>query len=1026
MNALSTLRIVLCFVLVVAVTSPAWGQGGNQGSVEGTILDQKGGAVPAVALQLRNAATGVSLSSTADAEGFFRFPVVPVGSYELTAQKEGFTTLTQKDIGVTVGARLNFNLTLTVASQVASVTVSSDVPLVETTRSQVSTTVDSQSVANLPVLGRNFINFVLLTPGVTLDRRDGDISFAGQRGTLNSLVVDGADNNNTFFGQTTGRTGSGRAPYQFSQDAVAEFQVNSNSYSAELGRAGGAVINVITKSGSNTFHGTAFEFYRDTSLNAQDSITKSRRQAKSPLHFHQFGGNLGGPVAKDKLFFFFDYDGQRNTLPNFVFLNLPTGFTVSTDPVIAGFQNDALAYLTARAQSWTRTQNQDVYLGKADWHISQNHLLTDRINSQRFTGNNFENGGTQNSLEHTGASLVTTDTFSARLTSTFSSKVTNVASYTYLRDNEPGQANSANPEATIRQGGTVLVVGRNFFSPRFTNIHRHQWGDTVTLVEGHHVLKMGVDFIRDQIGNFFPGNFSGSYTFNSLESFGRNLDGVAQRVAADVSYLQAFGGAGTTGPTTNPNLFESGAFLQDEWRLRRNLTLNLGIRYDVQRVDRPTTSNPAALAVGVNTGFIQNPGNGAEPRVGFAWTPLANNRLVVRGGYGIFYGRTPSIMYGTAMSNNGLNVATFNFSGAAIPRYPNNICGAPGAAGTSPSCSAPTGGASNPPIIFSFDPTYKQPMVQQWSLGIEHEFVRDFSVNISYVGLHATHLQRTRDINIPATLGTSNVLLGAATIAIPRYGARPISAFNRIEQFEGSSGSLYHGLAIQLNKRLRKGFQFTTSYTWSHVIDDNPDATAVVPGGSDDAKMVQFPTFAGTDRSSGQNDQRHRFVVSGIWNLDSYTKGMSAASRYILGGWEPSGIFTEQSGQPYSGLVAGDLNNDGNSRTDRFPGLGRNTFYLPRNASLDPRITKDLRLRESMKFQLILEAFNVFNKNNVFAVSTTQYSFSTSTSTCGVTPPFPAGVIGCLLPSATFGTQTSNFSTPISPRIVQLGAKFIF
>ncbi len=998
--------------LLVLFSAPAvLAQGGNQGSVEGTTLDQQGAAVPAVALELRNTATAVVLTSSSDQEGYFRFPVVPVGTYDLTAKKDGFNTLTQKGVTVTVGARLNLSVSLPVASHVSSVVVSGEIPLVETSRSQVSNTVDSQSVSNLPVLGRNFINFVLLTPGVTIDRRDGDISFAGQRGTLNSLVVDGADSNNTFFGQTTGRTGSGRAPYQFSQDAVAEFQVNSNGYSAELGHAGGAVINVITKSGTNSFHGTGFEFYRDTSLNAQDSITKSRSQAKSPLHFHQFGGNLGGPVVKDKLFFFFDYDGQRNTLPNFVFLNLPANFTVSSNPMIGPFQTVALNYLTPRAASWTRTQNQDVYLGKGDFHINSNHLLTARINSQRFTGNNFEFSGTQISLEHTGASLVTTDTFSARLTSTLSIKLTNVASYTYLRDNEPGQANSSNPEATIRQGGTVLVVGRNFFSPRFTNIHRHQWTDTVTLVEGHHTLKMGVDFIKDQIDNFFPGNFSGSYTFLSLEAFGRNLNGVAQPVGTNnVSYLQAFAGTGTTGPTTNPNLFEAGAFLQDEWRFRRNFTLNLGVRYDVQRVDRPAVSNPAARAVGINTGFIQNPANGAEPRFGFAWTPMGDNRMVVRGGYGIFYGRTPSIMYGTAMSNNGLNVATFTFDSTttvAPPQYPNTLCDAPS---SSPSCAPPSGGKSGAPIIFVFDPNYKQPMVQQWSLGIERELLHDFSLNVSYLGVHATHLQRTRDINLNPNLVTSTVFLGTTPIIFQRYGPRPITAFDRIEQFEGSASSIYHGLSIQLNKRLRQGFQFTTAYTWSHVIDDNPDATAVVPGGSDDAKIVQFPTLAGTDRSSGQNDQRHRFVVSGIWNLDTYAKGLSAGPRYLLGGWEFSGIFTAQSGQPYTGLVAGDLNNDGNSRTDRFPGLGRNTFYLPRNISVDPRITKDLRLRESMKLQLILEAFNVFNKNNVFAVSTTQFTLG--------------GAV--LTPSSTFGTQISNFSTPISPRIVQLGAKVVF
>src|SRR5437773_1548722 len=279
--------------------------------------------------------------------------------------------------------------------------------------------------------GRNFINFVLLTPGVTLDVRGGDISFAGQRGTLNSLIVDGSDDNNTFFGQSVGRTGSGRAPYQFSEDAVQEFQVNSSSYSAELGHAGGAVINVVTKSGSNAFHGAAFEFFRDRSLNANDPINKINGRQKSPYHFNQFGGDLGGPIVREKLFFFFDYDGQRNTLPNLVFLPVTPPATPSAN------QQTALSYLQARANSWIRTQNQNVYLGKADWRLGNRELLSVRYNSQRFVGNGFENGGSQNSSEHTGASDVTTDTVSGSLKSTISSSIVNQPRAAVARDLAP-------------------------------------------------------------------------------------------------------------------------------------------------------------------------------------------------------------------------------------------------------------------------------------------------------------------------------------------------------------------------------------------------------------------------------------------------------------------------------------------------------------------------------------------------------------------------------------------------------------
>jgi hypothetical protein len=1010
---------LVAFVLTLAVSLPVWGQGGNQGSLEGTLLDQKGGAVAEAALDLRNTATSLSFKTSTDTSGFFRFPIIPVGIYELTASKTGFATIVQKDISVTVGAKVSLSLTIPVAGQATSVTVTSEVPVVETSRTQVSATVNDRSVADLPVLGRNFINFVLLTPGVTFDRRGGDISFAGQRGTLNSLVIDGTDNNNTFFGQTTGRTGSGRAPYQFSQDAVAEFQVNSNSYGAEFGHAGGAVINVVTKSGTNQYHGTAFEFYRDSSMNANDLINKISGRKKSFLHFHQFGGNIGGPIVKDKLFFFFDYDGQRNTLPNIVFLNLPSGFALSSNPTIAGFQTSAINYLTARANSWNQGQNQDVYLGKIDWQISSGNLLTGRINSQRFTGLNFENGGSQNSIEHTGSSLVTTDTISVSLTSTLSRSLINVARFNYLRDNEPGQSNSLNPEAAVREGGnTVLTVGRNFFSPRFTNIKRGEWSDTLTWLKGRHSWKFGGDFIMDRIANFFPGNFSGAYLFSSLENLGRSLANTPLvTFTSSDTFTQAFAGSGTSGATTNPNLFESAGFAQDEWRIRPNFTFTYGLRYEVQNIAQPTTKNPAAAAIGVDTSFIHVDKNNIGPRLGFAWSPSDKSGMVVRGGYGMFYGRTPSILIGTAHSNNALNVTTLTYTPSAgpFPTYPNTQCGAPVNA---PSCAPPSGGTTPPPpTIFFFDKNYVQPLVQQWSLGVEKSFWKDFSISVSYLGVKGKDLQRTRDINL-ATTSLSSIQVGANpanTASFSVYGTRPNAAFFRMLRFESTSNSMYHGAIFQVNKRFSHNFQLLASYTLGHVTDDNPDATAVVPNSSDDAKMVQYPTLPSGDRGDGQNDVRNRFVFSGIWNLDAYTKSMPSVGRAILGGWELSGIFTAQQGQPYSSLVNFDLNNDGTSRTDRFPGVARDTNHLPRTFSVDPRVTKSVPIGEKFRFQFIWEAFNLLNHSNIVSVNTTAFSRSTSTTTCG-------GSSACLAPNASFGAPTGTSG----PRIMQIAVKILF
>jgi len=1040
-RAFSKVRSLACLALLLLFVSGSGAQQGTSGSIEGTITDQQGGAIANAKLTAVNAATGLTRQASSDDNGLFHFLAVPVGTYLVTVEHSGFAKYSA-DVTVDVAARINLPVQMAVGSQAEAVTVSAAPPVLETTRSSAQSVVNDLAVADLPTLGRNFINFTLLTPGVTTDVRTGDISFAGQRGTLNSLIVDGSDNNNTFFAQTLGRTGSGRGPYQFSQDSVQEFQVNSNSYSAEYGNAAGAVINVVTKSGTNDFHGTAFEFYRDRSMNAFDPIAKALNRPKQPYHFNQFGGDIGGPIKKDRLFFFFDYDGQRNTLQNLVFV--PPACTGALD----ANQAAACNYLLALAASWLQTFNQDVYLGKADWHISSKELLSVRVNSQRFNGANLEFSGPTVSNEHTGASNVITDTISGQLTSTLSQRFVNEFRAAYVRDNEPGQANSINPEAFVRQGGnTQLTIGRNSFSPRFTNIKRGQFADILAWVSGRHTIKFGGSVMLDRIANFFPGNLSGTYTFNSLEGFGCSLNAGGSSCftgpdAAD-TFTQAFAGTGTSGPTTNPKLNEFSAFVQDEWRVTSNFTLNPGLRYDREGLAQPDVLNPTAQAAGILTNRINGDNDNFGPRLGFAWNPTQfNHRAVVRGGFGVYFGRTPSILVGTAHSNNGLQIKTLTFVGAAIPaNYPNTVCGSPSA---NPSCAAPAPGPGiptpPPPTIFVFNPNYVQPYTEQGNLGLEWQVSKDSSVTVSYLGVRGVHLQRTRDINLAGEIPTTIRIAGSTTpLTFERFpspvgGAcpaglfiipssttcRPNGNFQRIEEVESNGNSLYHGLILQFNKRFAKNYQLLASYTYGKVIDDRPDGTSVVPFNStDDPKMVEDPLNVRADRGPGVTDQRHRFVLSGVWTLN-YAQRSRAAERLILGGWELSGILTAQSGQPYSALVSSDLNNDSNRFTDRVPGVGRDTLYLPRTVSLDPRVTKNIQLRERLKLQLIGEAFNIFNHTNINGVNATQFILSSSAAACGI-----AGT-PCLLPN-TSGTSAFQFPTSdVTPRIVQLAAKFLF
>ena len=976
--AAGRLRRVVCAAAILSMVFATLARAQSAtGSIEGMVVDPTGAVLPGVSVTIVNQGTGLSREVVTDPAGLFRAPLLPVGDYSVRSTLSGFKPFEQKDVKLTVGQTLTLRIELTVSSIAEAVTVSGQSPVIETSRSQVSSTVGETAVANLPVNGRNFIDFALLTPGVTRDVRTGDISFAGQRGTLNSLVVDGADTNNTFFGQTLGRTGSGRAPYQFSQDAVQEFQVNSNAYSAEFGRAGGAVINVVTKSGGNEPHGSVFEFYRDKALNANDAINVLNHRAKSPYHYNQFGGSLGGPLQKDRHFFFFDYDGQRNTQPNDVILSFPAD-TPSDAATLA-----AKAQLQALAQSWTRTQNQNVFLIKTDSQLTGNERLSVRYNHQNFNGANFESGGPQNALQHTGASNVFTRTLNASLTSIIRPTLLNEARFQWARDREPGLANTDLPEAAVRQSGsTILTIGRNFFSPRETTIKRAQLADAVTWIRGEHKLKSGFDFQFDRILNFFPGNFSGSYTFQTLASFQRGApDGANER------YVQAFPGPGTTGATTHPDINEYSVFAQDEWRVTPSVTVNAGLRYDLQKFAQPQIRNPDAqlASAGIDTSFLKTDTNNWGPRIGVAWSP-AGQRYVARAGYGLFFGRTPSIMVGTAHSNNGINVQTITFTGALVPTYPNIFA------------SMPTGVTLPKPTIFEFDGNYQNARVQQASAGADYALTPDTSVSVSYLFVHGDQLPRSTDINIGASAPVTFTVASTGE-QLPHYqfAPGPFTNFARIISFQSTAVSTYNGITFELNRRFTRGLQARAAYTLGKVTDTVPDATAVVPASSDDAKFASNPANFDADRAPGNNDQRHRLVFSGVY--------APQGGGTFVHGWTFAAIFTAQSGQPYSAYVSADINRDGNNRNDIAPGTKRNQYRLPAQVSLDPRVARDFPAGRA-KLQVIFEGFNLLNRDNISNVRNTLYSASGTTL-----------------------TRVTNFQeslTSSGPRIIQLALKMIF
>jgi outer membrane receptor protein involved in Fe transport len=978
-----SVRRTLCLILAVLLLPLAVFAQSSTGSISGAITDESGGALPGVTVTATNVATGTARTAVTNSAGAYSLALLPPATYAVEAALEGFQPIRRDKVVVNIGTDVTLALTLK-AGVSETITVTAAAPLIEAERTQVSSVVNEAAIENLPTNGRNFIDFVLTTPGVVKDVRLGDISFAGQRGTLNSLVIDGANNDNTFFGQALGRTGSGRAPYQFSQDAVKEFQVNSNAYSAEYGRAGGAVINVVTKSGTNEYDGTLFYFLRDDRYNSNDYINEINRRPKSPYHFDQYGGSFGGPIVRDRHFFFVNYDAQRNEIPNPVVLGGTRAVTIRTPEDQAGYNE-----LLARSGDYVRGQDQDVYLLKTDHELWPNAHLSMRYNRQEFVGTNFENGNLQHSVEHTGDSLVNTDTLSGVMSMAVGSGLFNEVRAQWAKDREPGAANFSGPEVEVFHDGNLVVrVGQNTFSPRETTIKRWQIADTATYLFNTHTLKGGFDVSRDDILNYFPGNFAGSYRFNSLADFNQRRPN---------RFLQAFPGPGTSGPTTHPDITEIGLFLQDEWKLNPALTLTAGLRYDLQQIAQPDVQNPDAqlAAAGIDTANIPEDTNNIGPRLGLAWTPGNDGRTILRAGYGIFYGRTPAIMIGTAHSNNGINVQTITFTGAQIPAYPNVYT------------AIPTGATIPKPTIFAFDDGYENPQVHQGSLGIERAVTSDLLVGFTYQYVKGEDLTRSADINISAPVDFTIGVAGIGPATVKRYTGRPFANFARIIEFQSSASSRYDGFTMDLQKRFSRNWQGRIAYTYSTVEDDRPDATAVVPG-TDDAKYVSDSGDFSTDYTFGDNDVRHRLVASGVWSLDSYAQGIQTGwLRGLASGWTISGIAAYQSGQPFTPIVNADLNNDGNAANDIAPGYRRNSLRLQSQFSLDPRISKDI-VFGGTRLQLIAEVFNLLDRNNVSNVNRTAYSYNATTNV--------------LTPSATFLTPSAT----AGQRIMQLAAKLSF
>ncbi len=993
----------LCITLSISTPLLVRAQDAATGAIRGTARDQTGEGVSGARVLITHTATGRERATATADDGSFAVQLLPPGEYEVRAEAAGMHG--QARVRVEVGGAAEVKLVLSIAGAQETVTVAAEAQTIDTQSSEVAAVLDEHEIGELPLNGRRFSDLALLTPGVTQDPRgltsssNGDLAFGGVRGIYSSFLVDGGDGNNGFFAQARGRY---RAPYQFSNEVVQEFRVSSNTYGAELGRAGGAVINVVTKSGGNRLHGGGFYYVRDSAFNARHPFVDFKPADRQ----HEFGGTLGGPIRiggdsrqekPARAFFFAGFDQHIFHVPTVV--RFLTGFSVLV-PSPADFELSDYNLVLATTQALSkmggefpsRLEGNAGFL-KLDFSLSPRHSLTARVNTSRYWGENnvfFDPASpvTTSAISENGEERVATDTLVVSLTSGLSQRTTSHLRAQFSRDLQESSANAAFPRTRIF--GVIDGFGRSSILPRQTRENKLHLAETLTLETKRHSLKLGGDLVESRIYNFFPLLFGGQYTFDDIEvnpfTLAPELNGLRltplRAFAHSVPrfYSQNFGTA-----VSRPDTREYAAFLQDTLRIGSRLALSLGARYDFQsfRTDR-LISNP----LWPDSGRLPRDTNNLAPRLGFAYRIGDRRPLVVRGGYGLFYVRVPAIYASEVEIENGLNrthllldKADF-FDRAAFPAYPNPLVDCPPPATR---CDAPAGVTGKlTGDISAFAPTFQTPVVAQASLGLERELAQQFAVGASYLYVHGQYLIRARDVNLPAPValsypvfdesGTnfsgelvtvnsfSNWQLTAnATCGFPpclEDAPRPIPQLGAINVFESAAGSVYHGLTFSARRRMTRGFYFRVAYTWAQAIDDGQDALVVGrPATVENAFAPQ------SERGRSVTDQRHRFVLSWVVEPKPFHRE-HPMFKLLLNDWRIGGVVTLGSGRPINARVLGDANRDGNTANDRLPGFRRNAFTGPDYATTDLRLTRRFPIGDRLRLELVAESFNLFNRAN--------------------------------------------------------------
>ena len=1035
--------------LAILSAASAFAQSTVSGGITGRVADPQGASVTGATVTVTNIGTNATTSTTTSDDGAFRVPNLQPGRYRVETAATGFSKGTA-EVVVEVGTVTTANFDLTVGGATGEVTVTADAPVVNTTDNTNATNINETSLSELPINGRRAVNFVLLTPATVPDGTFGLVSFRGVSGVLNNSQVDGGDNNQAWQSEERGRT---RIGYVVSQSAIREFQVNTSNYSAEYGRSAGGVINTVTKSGTNEFHGQVFEYYRDNQFGARNprafrsilnpDLTVSTVGYKPEDVRHQFGANVCGPIVKNNLFFCFTYDQQKRNFPGLaVFSNLNYLNTVNrtlllsrgiTTPQI----DSTLEFLNSLTGETPRRGDQTLIFPKIDWNINQNHLFTASYNRLRWESPaGLQTQATNTNARHSfGDDYVDVDTLNLRLQSTFATNVLNEARFQW--SSELGRALSQPPlpgepaTATTSQGArspSVFLTGgltfgttNNFERNAYPDEKRWQIADAVTWTTGKHTVKFGGEFshVTDIISNLRTE--TGSYSYGDINNF--IVDYVRwQNPTAPITNCATTGtgripgrcwtsnyaqGVGIDGLDLSVN--EYAFFAQDDIRFSPKFTLNLGLRWEYQSMPDPILANTSTAIIPNDgrtlndaTSTLPDDKNNFGPRVGFAYDIFGDGKTSFRGGFGIYYGRLMTAQIFNAMINTG------NPGGQGQVTVPVTAANAPLFPALIPSNSLSLGLAA----IQFFQKDFQAPMIYQYDAILEHQIAKNTVVSISWVGSTGRNLPTFFDQNLIATgTTTTYTVVGGpfdgTVFGLPQY-TRANTSFQQLTRIQSTVTSQYDALVFQFNRRFTDGLQIQSSYTFAKSTDTGQNS-AIFPVNN----SPYDPKDRSYDLGPSANDVRHKVVASVVYSPTWYKGDSGSFYHYLLNGWTFAPIAAYYSGKPYDGTVSGTSLNNSNG-DNRFPLNPRNYYRLPSLFNLDMRVSKRFAFSERYSLEFLAEAFNVFNSTHVFSESSVLYSRGTGTNS------------GVLTYQTTFGDINGTDSFNYRERQIQFGVRFNF